>query len=170
MFSCLTFSSESVRCHRRHRKFTPKPKLKSITSITLITLITHMTPITPITPIAISVMGGNTYNTYNTYNTHNTYNNLRHRVEVKQTSPLWSTDWQWSKHHHFEVQTGSQASINHFGVQTGSQANITTSEYTLAVKQTSPLWRADWQPSKHRHFRIQTGSKWFLLLRSRAIT
>jgi hypothetical protein len=138
--------------------------------VTPITIITRITPITSITPIAISVMGGNTYNIYNTYNTYNTYNNLRYRVEVKQTSPLWSTDWQWSKHHHFEVQTGSQASINHFGVQTGSQANITTSEYTRAVKQTSPLWRADWQPSKHRHFRIQTGSKWFLLLRSRAIT
>ena len=45
---------------------------------------------------------------------------LEYRLAVKQTSPLWSTDWQWSKHHHF-------------GVQTGSQAIITTSEYTLAV-------------------------------------
>jgi hypothetical protein len=45
---------------------------------------------------------------------------LEYRLAVKQTSPLWSTDWQPSIYHHFEVQAGSQA-------------NITTSEYTLAV-------------------------------------
>ena len=41
----------------------------------------------------------------------------------------------------------------------GGQADITTLEYRLAVKQTSPLRSTHWQSSKPHHFGEQTGSQ-----------